>query len=111
MPDKRRKTRIRRRVRVMYGPEIPSKVGFTSDISETGLCVKSFTVYKPGEILLLEIETPDGHTIRLEGRVHWARRVPPNMLRKVKHAGMGVKIINFTNGQDLYLKLCQDRFK
>ena len=109
MADKRRKIRIRRRARVMYGPEIPSKVGFTADISETGLCIKSFMVYKPGEILLLEMEAPDGQTIRLEGRVHWARRVPPNLLRKVKHAGMGVKIINFTNGQDLYLNLCKER--
>ncbi len=107
MADKRRKERVRRRVRVMYGPEMPSKVGFTSDISETGLCIKTFIVYKPGDILLLEMEAPDGDVVRMEGRVHWARRVPPNMLRKVKHAGMGVKIINFAGGRESFLRLCQ----
>ncbi|MEA3465392.1 MAG: PilZ domain-containing protein [Thermodesulfobacteriota bacterium] len=111
MPDKRRKVRIRRRVRTMYGSEIPSKVGFTSDISESGICIKSFMVYNPGDILLIEIETSDGQFIRFEGRVHWSRRVPPNLLRKVKHAGMGVKIVNFINGQDLYLNMCRERQK
>lgn len=105
MVDKRRKLRIRKRIRVMYGPEFPSKVGFTSDVSESGLCIKSFNVFKPGTVLLLEIEAPSGEIIRLEGRVHWARKVPPNLLRKVKHAGMGVKIINFTNGREVYLDL------
>lgn len=101
--DKRRKLRIRKRVRVLYGPESPSKVGFTSDLSESGLCIKSFLVFNPGEILLVEIEAPSGETIRLEGRVHWARKVPPDLLRKVKYAGMGIKIINFTSGREVYL--------
>jgi len=105
MVDKRRKTRIRKRLRVMYGLNIPSKVGFTSDISESGLCIKSFVVYKPGEILLLEIETSSGVIVRAEGRIHWARKVPPNLLRKVKYAGMGVKIINFMNGREEYLSM------
>lgn len=109
MSDKRRKLRVLKRVRVMYGTEFPSKIGFTSDISETGLCIKSFIVFKPGEILLLELEAPSGEIIRLEGRVHWARKVPPNLLRKVKHAGMGVKIINFTNGREGYLGLLHSR--
>lgn len=109
MSDKRRKLRVLKRVRVMYGPEFPSKIGFTSDISETGLCIKSFIVFKPGELLLLELEAPSGEIIRLEGRVHWARKVPPNLLRKVKHAGMGVKIVNFTNGREGYLDLLRSR--
>lgn len=107
MAEKRRKSRFRKRLRVMYGTNIPSKVGFTSDISESGLCIKSFIVYAPGELVLLELETSDGVVIRAEGRVHWARKVPPNLLRKVKHAGMGVKIVNFMNGREEYLQLCQ----
>lgn len=107
MVDKRRKSRIRKRVRVMYGLNMPSKVGFTSDVSESGLCIKSFLVYNPGEIILIEIETAKGDIIRAEGRIHWARRVPPNLLRKVKYAGMGVKIINFMQGREEYLDLCK----
>ncbi len=105
MVDKRRKTRVRKRMRVMYGLNMPSKVGFTSDISESGLCVKSFLVYNPGEVILIEIELDNDIIIRAEGRVHWARRVPPNLLRKVKYAGMGVKIINFMQGREDYLNL------
>nr|WP_320115565.1 PilZ domain-containing protein [uncultured Desulfuromonas sp.] len=107
MVDKRRKGRIKKRLRILYGTEIPSKVGFTSDISSSGLCIRSFIVYKPGTLVLMELELPNGEVARLEGRVHWARKVPPDLLRKVKHAGMGIKIVNFLSGRDVYLELCQ----
>lgn len=107
MADKRRKPRIRKRLRVLYGPQIPSKVGFTSDVSETGLCVQTFAVYKPGSNLLVELQLPSGSVVRIEGRVHWARKVPPNLLRKVKYAGMGIKIINFVGDPEAYIKLCR----
>lgn len=108
MVDKRRKGRIKKRLRVLYGAEIPSKVGFTSDVSASGLCIKTFIVYKPGALILMELELPGGEVARLEGRVHWARKVPPDLLRKVKHAGMGVKIINFLSGREAYLEMCQN---
>ncbi|MDY0204969.1 MAG: PilZ domain-containing protein [Desulfovibrio desulfuricans] len=106
MADKRRKPRIRKRLRVLYGPQIPSKIGFTSDISETGLCVQTFLVYPPGSVLLLELHLDERHVMRLEGRVHWARKVPPNLLRKVKYAGMGIKILNFLGSPQPYIDLC-----
>ncbi|MCD6527341.1 MAG: PilZ domain-containing protein [Desulfuromonas sp.] len=108
MAEKRRKGRLKKRYHVRYGTEIPSKVGFTSDVSMSGLCVKSFVVYNPGEILLMELELPSGLIVRMEGRVHWARKVPPNLLRKVKHAGMGVKIVNFLGGREEFLEIFQD---
>nr|WP_320048279.1 PilZ domain-containing protein [uncultured Desulfuromonas sp.] len=110
MVDKRRKGRIKKRLRILYGKEIPSKVGFTSDVSASGLCIKSFIVYNPGTLILMELVLPNDEIVRLEGRVHWARKVPPNLIRKVKHAGMGVKIINFLSGRDSYLEMCQAQF-
>lgn len=107
MADKRRKPRVRKRMRALYGPKIPSKVGFTSDISESGLCIQTFVVYKPGSSMLIELELPSGEVVRIDGRVHWARKVPPNLLRKVKYAGMGVKIVNFIGDSEPYLKLCR----
>ncbi len=107
MVDKRRKPRKRERLRVLYGPKTPSKVGFTSNISETGLCVQTFAVYNPGSYLLLEVQLPCGGVVKIEGRVHWARKVPPNLLHKVKYAGMGIKIVNFNGDAEPYLHLCQ----
>ncbi|MCA1796182.1 MAG: PilZ domain-containing protein [Desulfuromonadaceae bacterium] len=106
MADKRRKPRLRKRMRVHYGPQTPSKVGFTADISESGLCIQTFGVYKPGTNLLIELELPSGDTVRIEGRVHWSRKVPPHLLRKVKYAGMGIKIVNFIGDPEPYIKLC-----
>lgn len=105
MAEKRRKGRLKKRLHVMYGTEIPSKVGFTSDVSVSGLCIKSFIVYSPGQTLLIELELSSGVIVRMEGRVHWARKVPPNLLRKVKHAGMGVKIVNFLSGREAFLEM------
>ena len=107
MVDKRRKGRVKKRLRIHYGTEIPSKVGFTADLSASGLCIRTFLVYHPGALVLMELELPNGEGARLEGRVHWARKVPPDLLRKVKNAGMGIKIINFLSGRDAYLDLCQ----
>lgn len=107
MIEKRRKSRKRERMRVCYGPQTPSKVGFTADISESGLCVKTLAVYNPGSYLLLEVQLPCGFVVKIEGRVHWARKVPPNLLYKVKYAGMGIKIINFIGDAEPYLQLCQ----
>ncbi|MDY0292105.1 MAG: PilZ domain-containing protein [Desulfuromonadaceae bacterium] len=109
MADKRGKPRMRKRIRVLYGPRTPSKVGFTSDISESGLCIQTFLVYNPGTILLVELELPSGEVVRIEGRVHWSRKVPPNLLRKVKYAGMGIKIINFVSNAEPYIQLCHNR--
>ncbi|MDY0212961.1 MAG: PilZ domain-containing protein [Desulfuromonadaceae bacterium] len=107
MVEKRRKPRKRERMRVSFGPQMPSKVGFTSDISESGLCVKTFVVYNPGSQLLLEVQLPCGFVVKIEGRVHWARKVPPNLLYKVRYAGMGIKIINFIGDAEPYLQLCK----
>ncbi|MBN2644127.1 MAG: pilus assembly protein PilZ [Desulfuromonadaceae bacterium] len=107
MPDKRGKPRYRKRLRVLYGPEIPSKVGFTSNVSETGLCIQNFVVYPPGTMLLMEAELPDGEIVRMEGRVQWARKVPPALLRKVKYAGMGIRIVNFIGSGDPFVRYCQ----
>ncbi|MDD2557393.1 MAG: PilZ domain-containing protein [Desulfuromonadaceae bacterium] len=107
MIDKRRKPRKRERMRVWYGPQTPSKIGYTSDISESGLCVQAFAVYNPGSYLQLKLHLPCGFIVEIEGRVHWARKVPPNLLHKVKYAGMGIKIVNFIGEAEPYLQLCQ----
>ena len=41
-----------------------------------------------------------------DGRIMWAKRVPQSLLGKVK-GGMGVHIISFEKGEDLYRKLCE----
>jgi hypothetical protein len=40
--------------------------------------------------------------------VVWAKKVQPAFLQRINKAGMGVTIMNFVSGEDIYLKLCEE---
>ena len=90
--NKRRNDRIGKRLFVRFGKEKPDKVGFTEDVSETGLFIKTNTVFNPGTHLKLELTLPDEKVIQVAGLVMWAKQVPQNLLRFTKKCGMGVRL-------------------
>lgn len=102
MPDKRIEKRRSKRLKLTFSTEndLP-KIGFLEDVSENGLFVKSVFVYPPNSILSVEIEAPKNEKIILTGRVMWARRVPHNMMRRIK-GGMGLLILKFVEGEELF---------
>ncbi len=104
MAEKRDLTRKRKRVKVRFGLDEPKKMAFTDDISFDGLFIKTASPEKPGVILNLELTLLDQSLVLCKGRVHWAKRVPQNMLRLVGKGGMGLKIISFTQGEQAYEK-------
>jgi Tfp pilus assembly protein PilZ len=63
-------------------------------VSETGLFVKTNTVYPPDTRLVLELSLPDKRVLPLRGRVMWAKRLPPQLARLLRKAGMGVELID-----------------
>lgn len=103
--DKRVVDRHKRRFQLRYGLEKPDKIGFTEDISDTGIFVKSPQVIQPGKILFVELRLRDDTLVLIKGRIMWAKRVPQNLMRKVK-GGMGVRIISFEQGEEAYRQLC-----
>ena len=107
MAEKRDITRKRKRVKVRFGIEEPKKVAFTDDISIDGIFIKTATPEKPGQLLNLEITLPDESLALCTGRVHWAKRVPPNMLRLVGKGGMGLRIISYTQGEEAFQKFVE----
>ncbi|GAB4550987.1 MAG: PilZ domain-containing protein [Geothermobacteraceae bacterium] len=107
MADNRTQPRHRKRIQVRYGVDSPSRIAFTEDVSDEGFFIKSALVQKPGTILQIELVTPAGDTVRLEGRIRWAKKVPPNLLTRVK-GGMGIKIRQFIEGEEAYRALCAD---
>ncbi len=102
MAEKRDLTRKRKRVKVRFGLENPQKMAFTDDISLDGIFIKTAAPEKPGLLLKLEITLPDETRVVCKARIHWAKRVPPNMLRLVGKGGMGLKIISYSEGQQAY---------
>jgi len=107
LTDNRIQPRHRKRIPLKYGVEEASRVGFTEDISDEGFFIKSAIVLRPGTILQVELTTPEGETISLEGRVRWAKKVPPNLLHRVK-GGMGIKIRTFHSGQQAYQRFYEE---
>ncbi|MBE0597066.1 MAG: PilZ domain-containing protein [Desulfuromonadales bacterium] len=107
MAEKRQERRHRKRLQVKFGPTSLIKVGFTDNLSEVGLFVKTPTVFSPPSILQLELTTSANEMIVLEGKVVWAKKVPPTLINKTK-GGMGILILRFVQGEEIYLRLCQE---
>lgn len=93
---------------MLFGTDKPVFHGFTVDISNTGIFLKSVKVYTPGSVVAVEIHIPGCGVVEFHGRVMWAKAVPSNMINIIKKAGMGVKIINFLKGEDEYRKLVKE---
>lgn len=102
MAEKRDLKRKKKRVKVRFGVDEVKKMAFSDDISVDGVFIKTAAPERPGLLLNLEITLPDETLVKCKGRIHWAKRVPPNMLRLVGKGGMGVKILSFSQGQQAY---------
>lgn len=89
--NRRRAARTKRRIMVRYGPSGPVRTGFTKNLSETGLFVRSNQVYPPGTTLHVEVQFPE-RTFHLWAKVMWAKRVPAQ-LSHVLDCGMGLHFL------------------
>lgn len=109
--DKRRHRRHRRRFTLRFddgsGNGDGGRLAFTEDISRQGLFVKTANVARPGAKILVILILPGGE-VRMEGRVMWGKKVQPAFLQKVNKAGMGVRILGFQAGEELYRALCDE---
>jgi hypothetical protein len=106
MTEKRLSLRKNRRLEVRFGPDEPKRIGFTCDITRQGFFIQSSSVCRPGTLLIVTMSMANNQEVRLEARVQWAKRVPPNLLRAVKKGGMGVKIVRFCSGEAIYRSYC-----
>ncbi|APG26793.1 hypothetical protein A7E78_02335 [Syntrophotalea acetylenivorans] len=106
MTEKRLSLRKNRRLELRFGPDEPKRIGFTCDITRQGFFIQSSSVCRPGTLLIVVMVMANNQEVRLEARVQWAKRVPPNLLRRVKKGGMGVKIIRFCAGEAIYHSYC-----
>ena len=106
MAESRYKKRHRKRIPLYFGISKAEKFGFTDDINHDGLFVRSAVCAKPGVTIKVEIKHESG-LIALLGEVRWTKKVPANILHKLK-GGMGVRIISFLSGEELYHALCDE---
>lgn len=107
--EKRAIKRRSRRLNAVFGEAEPIYHGFTVDISEEGVFLKSNKVFPPKTVLNIELSLPDNSVAIFQGRVIWAKIVPPHLVHIVKKiAGMGIRIIKFIGGEREYYKLVEE---
>jgi len=83
--------RARRRVEVRFGPDDPQFIGYSGNVSPTGIMVRAVRVFAPGTVLNLELKFPDA-TFRVRGEVVWARQGPVQFLSSGR-VGMGINFL------------------
>jgi len=88
---KQKNKRARRRVEVRFGPDEPQFVGFSGNVSRTGIMVRAVRVFAPGTVLNLELKFPGG-TFHVRGEVVWAREGPVQFLSSGR-VGMGITFL------------------
>jgi hypothetical protein len=107
MPEEQRiAKRSRRRLTVRFGVEKPIKMGFTRNISLTGLFLQTNMPLPPGTILHMEVTFPD-RTFRLRGRVVWSKKVPAQ-LAHVLECGMGIRFVQPPADYKIFFRDWQD---
>ena len=90
--DNRGVKRAKSRLMVRFGETVPNKVGFTANISESGLYLRTNSVFRPGSTIQLAVQFPD-RTFTFWGGVVWAKQVPPQ-LAHILECGMGIRFID-----------------
>ena len=108
MADKRNIKRLKKRFTIRFGPDEPSRLAFTEDVSVDGLFIKTTNISRPGTLLRVIMELEGGTVVELDGRVMWAKKVPPQMIHLVRKSGMGVRIVRFISGAEEYRSLCSE---
>ena len=107
MVVERGRIRKKKRIKVRFGVDYPKRIAFTGDISDVGLYIITGQPERPGAKLLIELDLPDEQQVIVYGRVRWAKKVPPNLIRLANKAGMGVQLTQFEMGEQAlhdYLK-------
>ncbi|MBI3606411.1 MAG: pilus assembly protein PilZ [Nitrospirae bacterium] len=92
--EKQKQVRRTKRIEVRFGVNHPSQLGFTIDVSEAGLFVKTTAIYPAKTLRVLEMRLPDREGFSLRGYVTWAMRIPPALARHLRKAEMGIELIN-----------------
>lgn len=91
-----------RRLKVRFGVDDSSKIAFLGNASVAGAWIITGQPERVGTLLRLCIYLPDGEEVVVRGRVRWAKKIPPNLIRLSKNAGMGVKFTRFESGLSIF---------
>ncbi|MBW6509625.1 MAG: hypothetical protein K0A94_08805 [Desulfuromonadales bacterium] len=94
----RSQERKSRRLNVRFGVDDTSEIAFFGNASVADAWIITGQPERVGTLLRPCFYLPDGDEVLARGRVRWANKVPPNLIRVSKNAGMGVSFTRFESG-------------
>lgn len=93
--DRRLATRVLVDLEVDYASEDNYLFAYITDISATGIFVRTLAPEDPGTRLNLRF-CPDGHPFEVEGEVIWVNPFRPGAPDNL-HPGMGIRFVGLSN--------------
>jgi hypothetical protein len=91
--DKRGALRRKTRLPARFGADRPERLGLVTDVSARGLYVATNAVLTRGAAVRVQVRTPAGDQLDLQGRVIRTRRVAASLVA-IATGGMGVRLEN-----------------
>lgn len=93
--------RMTKRLPLKFSDGVSEVIAFSSNISSTGLFIRTRKAYPPGTKLKISLEADNNNTIELEGEVAWSLKTGSTSFKN----GMG---INLSNIPQSYLDLVKE---
>ena len=98
--QKRRSSRITRRLEIKFASNDVSFKGITSNVSKEGLFVRTLKGFPPGTLVKMELHLPSGKHIKRKGVV---KRTLKTNFSGVKN-GIGIEFIDTSTEYEEFLK-------
>lgn len=83
--------RVKKRIEIRFGKDKPTYPGYSGNISESGMMIRTTRVFGKGTVLKVEVKAP-GRTFQLSAKVSWAR-VGSVQLLPTGRVGMGIRFV------------------
>ncbi|MBI5026878.1 MAG: PilZ domain-containing protein [Nitrospirae bacterium] len=90
--EKRNASRVIKRLEVRFQTEV-EHIGITSDLSKTGMFIRTNRAVVPGSVIKIKLHLPDAEEVSLFGKVVRAMKSMSGLFRTSK-SGMGIHLID-----------------
>lgn len=100
-----RHPRFTKRLEVRFGSGVLNFTGILSNLSESGLFIRTNRGFAPETMIDIELVMPDGKISFLKGLVKWAVKTPISTLKN----GMGIELIKKDAAYMDFVKSFTDR--
>jgi hypothetical protein len=91
-PEKRRIPRERKRFQVNFSANGINGVGFTGNVSSTGMQLHSKFTTSPGGLLTGQISGPDGAKLNFKAEIRWVHKATGPLAQLVQ-GSMGLRFV------------------